>query len=128
MWFDTVLHNPLSLELLIRTVGADRCLFGTERPGSGTAPDGDSGRDFDDIRPVIEGFGFLDDNAKQAVLSGNALSLFRLATAPAVLQRPVQLAGRPTRVAHTFEDANSACGRHYHNNVWRLGICYLGDR
>jgi predicted TIM-barrel fold metal-dependent hydrolase len=83
LWFDTVLHSPLSLELLIRTVGADRCVFGTERPGSGTAPDGDSGRDFDDIRPVIEGFGFLDDNAKSAILSGNALSLFRLAAAPA---------------------------------------------
>jgi predicted TIM-barrel fold metal-dependent hydrolase len=78
LWFDTVLHSPLSLELLLRTVGADRCVFGTERPGSGTAPDPATGRDFDDIRPVIEGFDFLSDDEKTAVLSGNAQRLFRL--------------------------------------------------
>jgi 4-oxalmesaconate hydratase len=78
LWFDTVLHNPLSLELLLRTVGADRCVFGTERPGSGTAPDPGTGRDFDDIRPVVEGFDFLSDDEKTAVLSGNAQKLFRL--------------------------------------------------
>ncbi|MBN9108349.1 MAG: amidohydrolase [Pseudonocardia sp.] len=78
LWFDTVLHSPLSLELLLRTVGADRCLFGTERPGSGTAPDPATGRDFDDIRPVIEGFDFLSDDEKAAVLSGNAQKVFPL--------------------------------------------------
>jgi predicted TIM-barrel fold metal-dependent hydrolase len=79
LWYDTVLYNPLSLELLIRTVGADRCLFGTERPGSGSAPDPVTGQDYDDIRPVIEGFAFLTEAERQAVLSGNAVQLFRLA-------------------------------------------------
>ena len=74
---DTVLHNPLSLELLLRTVGSGRCVFGTEKPGSGSAPNPDTGRDFDDLRPVIEGFDFLDDDQKKAVLSGNARVLFR---------------------------------------------------
>ncbi|MFI9834521.1 amidohydrolase family protein [Streptomyces sp. NPDC051913] len=78
LWFDTVLHHPPALELLLRTVGHDRVLFGTEKPGSGSAPDPRTGRDFDDIRPVIEGFDFLDDKQKQAVLSENALSVFRL--------------------------------------------------
>ncbi|MFF4837011.1 amidohydrolase family protein [Streptomyces sp. NPDC001315] len=78
LWFDTVLHHPLSLELLLRTVGWDRVLFGTEKPGSGSAPDPLTGHDFDDIRPVIEGFGFLDERQKQAVFSGNALSVFRI--------------------------------------------------
>jgi predicted TIM-barrel fold metal-dependent hydrolase len=77
LWFDTVLHSPLSLELLLRTVGSDRCVFGTEKPGSGSAPNPGTGRDFDDLRPVIEGFGFLDDDQKKAVLSGNARLLFR---------------------------------------------------
>jgi hypothetical protein len=54
-WFDSVLHYPPSLELLLRTVGTDRVLFGTEKPGSGSAPNPDTGRDFDDLRPVIEG-------------------------------------------------------------------------
>jgi 4-oxalmesaconate hydratase len=78
LWFDTVLHNPLSLELLIKTVGPDRCLFGTEKPGSGSAPDPVTGHDFDDIRPVIEGFAFLDDTEREAIFSGNAQALFRL--------------------------------------------------
>jgi 4-oxalmesaconate hydratase len=78
LWFDTVLHNPLSLELLIKTVGPDRCLFGTEKPGSGSAPDPETGRDYDDIRPVIESFGFLNDSDKTAILSGNARSLYKL--------------------------------------------------
>jgi 4-oxalmesaconate hydratase len=78
LWFDTVLHSPLSLELLIRTVGADRCLFGTERPGSGSALDPETGHDYDDIRPVIESFDFLTDELKQDVLSRNAQRLFHL--------------------------------------------------
>lgn len=34
-WFDTVVHDPDSLDLLFKRVGSDRCCFGTERPGSG---------------------------------------------------------------------------------------------
>jgi hypothetical protein len=37
-WFDTVLHNPLSLELLLRTVSPDRVLFGTENPVAAVHP------------------------------------------------------------------------------------------
>ncbi|HWM97306.1 MAG TPA: hypothetical protein VNO54_09625 [Streptosporangiaceae bacterium] len=41
--FDTVLHNPGSLELLLKTVGSARCVFGTvltltlNRPHRGNA-------------------------------------------------------------------------------------------
>jgi 4-oxalmesaconate hydratase len=75
-WFDTVLHHPPSLELLLRTVGPDRVLFGTEKPGSGSAPNPDTGRDFDDIKPVIEGFAFLTDTDRQVVFEGNARLVF----------------------------------------------------
>ncbi|MEV4241369.1 MULTISPECIES: amidohydrolase family protein [unclassified Nocardia] len=75
-WFDSVLHHPPSLELLLRTVGADRVLFGTEKPGSGSAPNPDTGRDFDDIKPVIEGFGFLSDTDRSAIFEGNARLVF----------------------------------------------------
>jgi predicted TIM-barrel fold metal-dependent hydrolase len=75
-WFDTVLHNPFSLELLLRTVGPDRVLFGTEKPGSGSAPNPETGRDFDDIKPVIDGFGFLSDTDRQAVFEDNARRVF----------------------------------------------------
>ncbi|MGW4830290.1 amidohydrolase family protein [Amycolatopsis japonica] len=75
-WFDTVLHHEPSLELLLRTVGPDRVVFGTEKPGSGSAKNPDTGRDFDDIKPVIEGFDFLSDTDKKAVLSDNARLVF----------------------------------------------------
>jgi 4-oxalmesaconate hydratase len=78
VWFDTVLHNPPSLELLLKTVGADRCLFGTEKPGSASVPDPATGRDLDDLKPVIDGFDFLTDADRSAIFEGNARALFRL--------------------------------------------------
>jgi 4-oxalmesaconate hydratase len=75
-WFDTVLHHPPSLELLLRTVGPDRVLFGTEKPGSGSAPNPDTGRHFDDIKPVIDGFIFLSDADRKAVFETNARHVF----------------------------------------------------
>jgi hypothetical protein len=76
LWFDTVLHHPPSLELLFKTVGPERCLFGTEKPGSGSAVNPDSGRPFDDLKPVINSFGFLSEKDKQLVFEGNARSVF----------------------------------------------------
>ena len=43
LYYDTVLYSKDSLELLFKTVGADRCLFGTERPGVGTVKDPKTG-------------------------------------------------------------------------------------
>ena len=75
-WFDTVLHNPPSLELLLHTVGPDRVLFGTERPGSGSAVNPDTGHDFDDLKPVIDKIGFLDDADRRAIYQDNARTVF----------------------------------------------------
>lgn len=75
-WFDTVLHNQDSLELLFKTVGHDRCCFGTERPGSGGGIDPATGRAYDDIKPLIEAIPALDDEARTAIFEGNARHLF----------------------------------------------------
>jgi predicted TIM-barrel fold metal-dependent hydrolase len=75
-YFDSVLHYPLALELLIKTVGADRVLFGTERPGSGSAINPDTGLAFDDFKPVIESFNFLDQSEREAIFENNALTVF----------------------------------------------------
>jgi 4-oxalmesaconate hydratase len=84
LWFDTVLHHPPSLRLLFETVGADRCLFGTERPGSGSVAHPDTGRQLDDIKPVIEQMADLSAEDKELILAGNARKLFtRLASADA---------------------------------------------
>ncbi|MEP7739592.1 amidohydrolase family protein [Nocardioides sp. 31GB23] len=75
-YFDSVLHNPASLELLLRTVGPDRVLFGTERPGSGSAMNPDTGHHFDDIKPVVERIAFLSDADRRAIFEDNALAAF----------------------------------------------------
>jgi 4-oxalmesaconate hydratase len=75
-WFDTVLHNQKSLELLFDVVGTERCVFGTERPGSGSGVDPATGRQYDDIKPAIESIAGLTDEQKRAIFEGNARRLF----------------------------------------------------
>lgn len=83
-WFDTVLHNKASLELLFDVVGADRCLFGTERPGSGSGIDPETGRQYDDIKPVIESITALDAKQKRAIFEDNARTVFSRLPVPAL--------------------------------------------
>ena len=80
-WFDTVLHNPKSLELLFDVVGPQRCVFGTERPGSGSGRDPDTGRAYDDLKPVIEALPALSASDKHGIFEDNARTLFPLFTA-----------------------------------------------
>ncbi|MBC7434550.1 MAG: amidohydrolase [Bdellovibrionales bacterium] len=78
LYFDTVLYSEEALRLLIKTVGADRCIFGAERPGVGTIKDPKTGRWLDDIAPYIEGFDWLSAQDKTAIFSGNAKKVFKL--------------------------------------------------
>jgi 4-oxalmesaconate hydratase len=75
-WFDTVVHNKGSLELLFDVVGADRCVFGTERPGSGGGKDPITDRPLDDIKPVIESIASLSDADRKGLFEDNARRLF----------------------------------------------------
>lgn len=76
LYFDTVLYSEEGLRTLIKTVGADRCIFGAERPGVGTVKDPETGRWLDDIQPVIAGFDWLSDDEKQQIFHGNACRVF----------------------------------------------------
>ncbi len=75
-WFDTVVHNKGSLELLFDVVGADRCCFGTERPGSGGGIDPKTGRPMDDLKPVIESIEKLSAAQRADLFEHNARKLF----------------------------------------------------
>ncbi|MBM3649574.1 MAG: amidohydrolase [Alphaproteobacteria bacterium] len=79
LYFDTVLYTELALELLIKTVGADRCLFGSECPGVGSTLDPDTGAPMDHIRPHLEKFAWLSATDREAIVAGNARRLFKLA-------------------------------------------------
>jgi 4-oxalmesaconate hydratase len=57
-------------------VGPDRCLFGTERPGSGSTVNPDTGRFFDDIKATIDEIEFLTDEQRRAIYEDNARAVF----------------------------------------------------
>ncbi len=75
-YFDTVLYNQESLELLFRLVGTDRCMFGTENPGTGSYRDPKTGKMLDDIRPMIEGISWLTEKDKKNIFEDTAKKVF----------------------------------------------------
>jgi predicted TIM-barrel fold metal-dependent hydrolase len=78
LYYDTVIYNRASIELLIKTVGADRCLFGEECPGIGAVIDPETGRQVDELRPVVESLDFLSAADRRMILEGNARRVFGL--------------------------------------------------
>jgi OH-DDVA meta-cleavage compound hydrolase len=78
LYFDTVLYTADALELLIKTVGPDRCLFGSECPGVGSTTDPDTGHTMDNIRPHIEKFAWLNAEDREKIFATNARKVFKL--------------------------------------------------
>jgi 4-oxalmesaconate hydratase len=75
-YFDTDVHNKGSLELLLKIVGPERCLFGTERPGSGGAIDLATGRSMEDFKYTIDRIEFLSAADRTRIYEGNAREVF----------------------------------------------------
>jgi predicted TIM-barrel fold metal-dependent hydrolase len=78
MYYDTCLYTREAIELLIRVVGADRCLFGTEMPGTGTVTDPKRGKTFDHVRSLIEEISWLTEEERARIFYRNAVEVFRL--------------------------------------------------
>jgi 4-oxalmesaconate hydratase len=76
LYYDTCLHSKKSLEMLIGMVGSERVLFGTENPGSGSAANPETGKSFDDIKPLLDGIEFLTDADRENIFEENARRLF----------------------------------------------------
>ncbi len=68
-FYDTVIHNADCLEFAVKTLGADRILYGTDAPW-----------DMGDLRPAREapGISDLSPGDQEKILSGNALKLFKI--------------------------------------------------
>ena len=76
LYYDTVLYNEESLELLFKVVGVDRCLFGSDKPANGSVTDPETGRSLNDIKPMIDGIAWLSDAERQAIYEDNARAVF----------------------------------------------------
>ena len=78
LYFDTVLYTEEALRLLIKTVGPERCLFGSECPGVGSTIDPATGHTMDHIAPFIAKFDWLSDADKKLIFEDNARKVFNL--------------------------------------------------
>jgi predicted TIM-barrel fold metal-dependent hydrolase len=76
LYFDGTLYTQEALELLIKVVGPDRVLFGTETPGRGTFQY--QGRMLDDLRPAVEKIEWLGAGEKKMIFEDNARKVFNL--------------------------------------------------
>jgi OH-DDVA meta-cleavage compound hydrolase len=78
LYYDTVLYSADALALLFKTVGPDRCMFGTERPGVGTVIDPKTGKWLDETRHIIEGFEWLSAAEKKMIFEDTAKKVFKI--------------------------------------------------
>jgi 4-oxalmesaconate hydratase len=76
LYYDTCLHSKKSLEMLIGLVGSERVLFGTENPGSGSAANPETGKSFDDIKPLIDSIDSISETDRRNIFEENARLLF----------------------------------------------------
>ena len=78
LYFDSSLYTKDALEMLFRWATPERCMFGTERPGAGTARDPETGKWLDDTAPLIDSISWLSAADKNKIFSQNAIRLFNL--------------------------------------------------
>ena len=83
LYYDTCLYTPESLEFLLRTMGCDNVVFGTERPGDGSHrhssnQHGGAGSVAwaDDLKTIIEEIPGIKAEELDKVFSGNILSAY----------------------------------------------------
>lgn len=76
LWFDTTTYDKNALELLFKTVDMDRILFATENPGTGSSIDPETGRGYDDLKPIIENISFLSAEDKKNIFECNCTKLY----------------------------------------------------
>ena len=78
LYFDTVNYSQEALELAFKVIGPDNLLFGTENPGTGSVINPQTGRTYDDLKPVIDEIEFLTEEDRKKVYEDNAKKLYSL--------------------------------------------------
>lgn len=82
LYFDTTLYDREGMELLIKRVGADRLLFGTEAFGTGRAIDPQTGTQFDHTVDLVRGIDWLSEEDRRKIFETNARHLYSRAKWP----------------------------------------------
>ncbi|MQF87334.1 MAG: amidohydrolase [SAR202 cluster bacterium] len=75
-YYDTNLYNKEALDYCFQICGPDRVMFGTENPGSGTSIDPKTGKQTDDLAPVIDEIAWLTPEDKKNIFEDNARRVF----------------------------------------------------
>ncbi|HUG21205.1 amidohydrolase family protein [Piscinibacter sp.] len=76
LYFDTCNYSKEAIELLLKVASTDNVLFGTEKPGTGSARDPISGRDYDDMKPVIESIEWLTSKQRDDIFECNCRRIY----------------------------------------------------
>jgi predicted TIM-barrel fold metal-dependent hydrolase len=76
LYFDTVLYDSRALSLMMRLVGVDRCLFGSDMPEYSSVIDPKTERSPHDIRPLIESIDWLSEEERRSVFEETARKVY----------------------------------------------------
>lgn len=76
LYYDTVLYNQEGVELLIKVVGVDRCLFGSDKPANGSVIDPATGHALNDIKVYIDAIPWLTEADRRAIYEDNARKVY----------------------------------------------------
>lgn len=76
LYFDTCNYSSEAIDLLLKVAGTDNVLFGTEKPGTGSARNAATGRDYDDMKPVIDGIEWLSEEQRRNIFECNCKRLY----------------------------------------------------
>mgnify|MGYP002082709809 CR=1 FL=1 len=76
LYFDTCNYSVEATELLLKVAGVKQVLFGSEKPGTGSARDPATGRDFDDMKPLIESIGWLTEQDRADIFECNCKRVY----------------------------------------------------
>jgi 4-oxalmesaconate hydratase len=76
LYFDTSIYDADAMEMLVRRIGVENVLFGSEMFGTAQAVDEATGRPFDDNLRLISTIPGLSPSDANKILSGNARRVF----------------------------------------------------
>jgi 4-oxalmesaconate hydratase len=71
VFFDTCVYHQAGIDLLLKVIGVDNILFGSEMVGAVRGIDPMTGHYFDDTRRYIDALA-LNDSQREQIYSGNA--------------------------------------------------------